>query len=520
MRKIILIILSLTLIMTLVSCGEGEKESDMENTSKKDNVDPAPDTVEHTGYVGEFTFTNTEFVSKSVAEPKDEPFLVAAYKNEELTGGDYILECELTFNDMFTYGGLIFAVEETEAGFKGYSIVLRTDSIYLGIAEYNGTAVTNETIFKKGIEGVENGVPTKIRIEREGFLYRVYVLDDMPGVEPWPEFETTLADLTGTGIGIIDNGYGSTVKITNIEEAFFMAPSGQVYANPVGSDSQGADPGVLFWDGMYYCYATSEEKGYNVYSSPDLVNWENRGKCIESAWGREKWYWAPEVIEHNGKFYMIMSVEERIGFAVADHPLGPFIPEETWLFEGAIDGHIFKDDDGRLYLYFVTWRNGYKYGIYGCELNDDVVTVKPGTHTHIISPKENWEAVDSAITEGPFVLKHNGLYYLTYSGSSFGSKAYAVGYATSDSPLGKYKRYDKNPILSYTCDVYGPGHHCITTSPNGEEMFIVYHTHKNTSSVHPRIIYIDRIRFAPTASGVDKLEVYGPTLSPQPYPKS
>ena len=102
---------------------------------------------------------------------------------------------------------------------------------------------------------------------------------------------------------------------------------------------------------------------------------------------------------------------------------------------------------------------------------------------------------------------------------------YAVGYATSHNPLGPYRRYEANPILSYTSKLYGPGHHSFTVSPDGSELIIVYHIHNTTSTVHPRKICIDRARFAPTdggregEGGADRLEIWGPTHVAEAYPK-
>ena len=51
------------------------------------------------------------------------------------------------------------------------------------------------------------------------------------------------------------------------------------------------------------------------------------------------------------------------------------------------------------------------------------------------------------MAEGPSVLKKEGIYYLIYSANHFESKNYGVGYATSDSPMGPWKKYEENPIL-------------------------------------------------------------------------
>ena len=61
-----------------------------------------------------------------------------------------------------------------------------------------------------------------------------------------------------------------------------------------------ADPDVLFYDGVYYLYATSYSSGediddyYKVYTSTDLVNWENKGECFRTP-ELTRWYWAPDV---------------------------------------------------------------------------------------------------------------------------------------------------------------------------------------------------------------------------------
>ena len=48
---------------------------------------------------------------------------------------------------------------------------------------------------------------------------------------------------------------------------------------------------------------------------------------------------------------------------------------------------------------------------------------------------------------------------------------------------------------------------------------IVYHVHASTTEVHPRKVCIDRARFAPTESGVDRLEIWGPTHTAQDAPR-
>lgn len=133
------------------------------------------------------------------------------------------------------------------------------------------------------------------------------------------------------------------------------------------------DPYVLLAsDGIYYMYGTGggAVDGFSVYSSPDLANWKAEGQVfrgnVPGSWGVAN-FWAPEVYERGGKFYMLYSADWkenptnelenfRIGVAVADKPTGPF--KELFdkpLFDPGypvIDGNLIDDEDGRTYLYF------------------------------------------------------------------------------------------------------------------------------------------------------------------------
>ena len=418
--------------------------------------------------------------------------------------------------------GILFGAEYTESGFSGIAFTIARNEVKLCKIENSAEAAV---FGRRPIMPLTEGCAKKLRlrVEASDRLVRAYYPDNIAdGAELWPEFEFSAEQLGLNAEGKIGFVYTTDIEIPSlcVSDFRFPEPSGSAYVNPVFADAQAADPGVLYYNGTYYCYSTSAPIGYYVYTSTDLVNWENRGLCTGEAWGfdRPGFYWAPEVVERGGRFYMIMSVNEHLGFAVAESPLGPFVPDKNWLFDHTIDGHIFIDDDGRAYLYYVSWREGHEYGIYGCALEDDIVTVKSGSEVHLMSPRDKWEMMEGRVVEGPFILKHNGKYYLTYSGSGYTSPDYAIGYAVSDAPLGSFERYAANPILCRTAELYGPGHHSFTSSPDGSELIIVYHVHNSTREIHPRKICIDRARFVKSKNGDDKLEILGPTHTAQQYP--
>lgn len=302
-----------------------------------------------------------------------------------------------------------------------------------------------------------------------------------------------------------------------------------VYQNPIYPDV--ADPFILLHEGQYYLYGTTSPKeGYKVFQSSDLVHWEDKGFCLKKGdvkgevipipqqEGSYFGFWAPEIIFYHGTFYMTYTVDDHIGIAVSKSPLGPFTQEKKqWIFEkNAIDGHFFVDEDDSVYLLY-RWREVDR--IAGVKMNADMCSVDESTTKILLAPGEYpWEEAVKGIIgiEGPFLLRHKGYYYLSYSANDCANPYYSVGYAVSDSPLGEYKKFENNPILSKTDFVHGTGHHSFFTSKNGN-LVCVYHRHFNTSTPYPRSACVDRAAFVPAKDGEpDILTIYGPTHEETP----
>lgn len=295
------------------------------------------------------------------------------------------------------------------------------------------------------------------------------------------------------------------------------------YVNPL--DVLLADPFVLLDDGTYYLYATSSPAGYRVWTSPDLVNWRLRGHAFRKT-GRsfgQRHFWAPEVVKHRGAYYLVYSARGRrkslrLCLAKADSPLGPFEDVAApWCDVGKamIDAHVFVDADGTPYLYYsLDCSENRVSEIWAMKLRDDLMA-PAGKPVFCARPSQRWEG--PKWNEAPIVLRHEDTYYLMYSGNFYGSRAYAVGYATSSRPLGTWRKFDGNPILKWKKGVSGPGHHCVVPSPDGRERFIVYHTHQQRSGGGRRQLAIDRMRFVRKGRSV-RIAVDGPTHTPQPWP--
>ncbi len=119
-------------------------------------------------------------------------------------------------------------------------------------------------------------------------------------------------------------------------------------------------------------------------------------------------------------------------------------------------------------------------------------------------------------TEGSVTFKKDSVYYMMYSANHFGGQNYAVGYATASSPLGPFKKADNNPVLQKNTTkggkVSGTGHNSIAYSPDGKEMFCVYHG-RTIATGDERVVFIDRMKVKD-----GQITVYGPTTTPQVLP--
>jgi xylan 1,4-beta-xylosidase len=271
------------------------------------------------------------------------------------------------------------------------------------------------------------------------------------------------------------------------------------YTNPILTQDNPADPHVIRVGDTYYLYATTHGRGYDAWISKDLVHWQFHGRVFDDP---RRGAWAPDVFRHergDGKFYLYYTDNDRdagrgleakqIGVAVADSPLGPFV-DKAVLFKGAIDAHLFQDDDGKFYLYYVEIRDGFKILM---QPMADPLT-KDGAIVEIMRPTEPWEKKSGDVTEGPFMLNRDGVYYLMYSGTGADSPNYAIGYATADSPHGPFKKYSGNPIVQRGEGIYGPGHHCVVTGPDGK-LWMVYHQKRNDRTNFRRFLAIDPLWF-------------------------
>jgi xylan 1,4-beta-xylosidase len=277
-----------------------------------------------------------------------------------------------------------------------------------------------------------------------------------------------------------------------------------------------ADPTIFSDKGLYYLYGTVEgnaSNGFLVYTSSNLKTWklstQNNGYALKKseAFGTSG-FWAPQVFFHHHKYYMAYTANENIAIAESNSPLGPFKQKNREPLAAAvkqIDPFIFFDDDGKAYLYHVRLTNGNK--IFVAELTDDLLSIKQETLRECITATQAWENTPNtkwSVTEGPSILKHKNLYYLFYSANDFRNPDYAIGYATSNNPLGPWKKYSENPIIDRKLMGYnGTGHGDFFK--RGKKIFYVLHTHYSNSKVSPRNTALVKVKFVKNTNGQDYL---------------
>ena len=290
----------------------------------------------------------------------------------------------------------------------------------------------------------------------------------------------------------------------DIEGAGHRVTAGPVeYRNPVHG-GYFADPFVVRTDLAsgpgYVAYGTGrfvDGLVFEMLVSTDLVHWEPAGGALvplDPSHGSD--YWAPEVAEHNGSWWMYYSVGHgdvghSLRVAVADTPLGPFddcgvdlTPDERF----AIDASPFHDEDGTDYLFYA--RDVLEGDRIGTMLAVDVLedhTRLRGDPRTLLRPFDDWQiyergrlmygrVCDWHTLEAPFVVRRGGRYWCFYSGGSWQRSSYALGVAVAPHPLGPWVEPDPTRRILETVPghVVGPGHSSIVVSPNGGDV-MVYH---------------------------------------------
>ena len=254
-------------------------------------------------------------------------------------------------------------------------------------------------------------------------------------------------------------------------------------------------------------------KDYHVLSLDDVMQGEvtDHGKILDVedvAWA-EKQLWDSDVVEKDGKYYLIFSAKDyngvfHLGVAVSERPEGPFIAEPQPIRGSfSIDPCMFKDNDGQVYCFFgglwggqLQWyqapqaphtQTGVDLGhaadkqtelyvapgtpalpSFMVRMSDDMKQFAEAPHPVVILDQngEPLKAEDPhRFFEASWMHKRDGVYYFSYSTGD----SHLLCYATSDNPYGPftYQGVLLDPVVGWTT------HHCILQYKG--EWFLFYH---------------------------------------------
>jgi GH43 family beta-xylosidase len=274
--------------------------------------------------------------------------------------------------------------------------------------------------------------------------------------------------------------------------------AGQTIANPMFS---GQDPYVTFWKGNYY-YTESGNNQIKIRKSATLTGLKSQTPYV--AW-TSQWVgpdghanlWAPEIHQVGKAWYIYFSADfdssgrhHLYALQGGSDPLDPYALANTGNPRGqitestgnwAIDPDVFYGADGQLYL---TWSctadtvGKMPQSICLARMSD---ALHMGSDTvQISSPTQSWETRGASINEGPVGFVHDGKTYITYSASaSWVPDNYSVGVLIHSGgdllTAGNWAKH--GPILDHHGAAYGPGSVVFVPSPDGTELWNVYHAY-------------------------------------------
>lgn len=204
-----------------------------------------------------------------------------------------------------------------------------------------------------------------------------------------------------------------------------------------------------------------------------------------------------------------------------------------------IDPHPFVDENGDKYLFWtdnvgenrinvvkmINWlKPDWSTATAVVYCNYYTVEDRNAAQTGAVVDQVSYES--GTVNEGPFVIKHNGKYYLTFSVNTYTDSSYQVAQAVADNPMGPYRKLttaEGGVMLSGgvagSQKVSGSGHHSFITI--GEQFFIAYHKHDSfKAGGNSRHLAYDEVKWITIkdkdGNDLDVMYANGPTWSVQP----
>lgn len=257
------------------------------------------------------------------------------------------------------------------------------------------------------------------------------------------------------------------------------------YLNPIIAGDH-ADPSIVKDGADYYMTHSSFDAtpGLMIWHSRDLVNWQPIGPALNT---KIDSVWAPELIKHNGKFYLYYATNKVVDdkgtkkkylyVQTADKATGPWSePQNTGLVNPSSDpGHI-VGEDGKRYIFMS--------GGMRVQLTDDGL-MAAGEMSKVYDGwkyPDEWE-VESFSQEGPKMLKRGEYFYMVLAegGTAGPPTGHMVIVARSKSIHGPWENAPNNPVIRtehVSEKWWSRGHATPVEGPDGK-WYLIYHGYEN-----------------------------------------
>jgi len=283
-----------------------------------------------------------------------------------------------------------------------------------------------------------------------------------------------------------------------------------VYTNPVAAGDY-PDPSIIRVGTDYWATATTSEWApeFPILHSRDLVNWEVVGAVFDR---RPEWsvgsYWAPEISEHRGRFYVYYVARKKggplcVAVATARRPAGPYRDHGPLVCQevGSIDGFPVTDEQGRRYLLWKEDGNSVQKPtpIWAQPLSADGTRLV-GERQEILRNTEAWEKHEKLpygdLVEGPAVVRRNGWFYMFYSGNFCCAREcnYMMGVARARKLLGPWEKHP-GPILAGNAEWKCPGHGTVVQDARGRDWLLYHAMHAKDSVYVGRQAVLDEVKW-------------------------
>ncbi|MEZ0310336.1 MAG: family 43 glycosylhydrolase [Myxococcota bacterium] len=219
----------------------------------------------------------------------------------------------------------------------------------------------------------------------------------------------------------------------------------------------GADPVVVRYRGAYYLFATLAD-GY--WTSTDLASW----RFVKAdGWPAEQPV-APAVLATDSTLFMLPSAMAPTPLFASHDPASgrwsasPRVLPRVGPPTGPWDPALFRDDDGKTYLY---WGSSNLFPLYGVQVDLAVpdlvgrtaplINLDPPAHGWERFGRDHADAETRPFLEGAWMTKRGDRYYLQYGAPGTEHNVYATGVYVGSSPLGPFAYAPYNPVA------YKPG---------------------------------------------------------------